>query len=123
MAFCCASSRFRKIGLKFSRVLCIRRCTGWSTRDGSQANGASRKTNARPNITGSPRRASANYRQKLKTGTAWRMLWRGNLGGSPGEGEKEEAILVWGGGAPAGGPGGGGDGGGAGGPPGGGGGR
>src|SRR5438309_1259083 len=41
MAFCCASSRFRKTAWKFSRVPFTRRCTASSIRAGSRANGAS----------------------------------------------------------------------------------
>ncbi len=36
----------------------------------SPANGASRKTNARPNITGSRRRGNADSKPKLKSGIA-----------------------------------------------------
>ena len=57
--------------LEISRARSIRRCTGWSTRAGLPANGASLRTSVRPNITGSRRRASAHSRPKLKSGTAW----------------------------------------------------
>src|SRR5205823_14840101 len=69
--FCCASSRFQKIASKSNRVLSTRRCTAWSIRAGSPANGASRKTSGKRNITGW-RRASANCKRKPKSGIAWR---------------------------------------------------
>jgi len=47
----CASSKSRRIASRFNKVPSIPRCTAWSTRAGLQANGASRKTNARQNFT------------------------------------------------------------------------
>src|SRR4029077_11976630 len=69
--FCCASSRFRKIAWRFNKARYTRRCTAWSTRAGSPANGASRKTSGRRNITVLLRQESADFKQKPKNGTAW----------------------------------------------------
>src|SRR2546429_9694681 len=70
-AFCCASSRFRKTGWRFSKARCIPPCIAWSIKGGSPANGANRKTSARRNITGSLPRGNADCKPKPKSGTAW----------------------------------------------------
>src|SRR5215472_5597290 len=75
-AFCCVSSRFRKIAWKFSKALCTRRCIASNTKVGSQANGANRKTSGKPSSTVSRRRESEDYKSKPRDGIACRTSLR-----------------------------------------------
>lgn len=56
MACCCGSSRFRETGWKFNESLGTPHYTDWSARNGSQANGANRKTSGKQNTTDSRQR-------------------------------------------------------------------
>ena len=81
---CCASSRSPENGCPIGRARSSPRCTDWSIRASSAANGASRTTNARPSTIHSPLPAAAVSQEETRNWARMADIIAAVLDTSPG---------------------------------------